>query len=208
MKIGKNMIYIHQENGFWDREEILPDSYQIGTITDYENGAYVLLSDEQTAFHVAHPEASQMEVYNMQLTPEPVRSYEQAIQEKLTQIDMYDRSDSVNSFFVNNIPAWLTPDIRANYKNSIEAAELLGETHITFIIAGIVSTSTLQDARVMLAKIQRYADNCTIVTETHKANVRALTGATVEEIDAYDNTAGYPEKEFFTITQNVEGETV
>lgn len=36
-------------------------------MADYTNGAYVLLNDEQTAFHVAHPEASQMEVYNMQL---------------------------------------------------------------------------------------------------------------------------------------------
>ena len=78
----------------------------------------------------------------------------------------YDRSGAVNGFIVNGISTWLTPDVRANYKNSIEAAELLGETHITFIVAGIVATSSLQEARIMLAKIQRYADRCTIVTET------------------------------------------
>lgn len=207
--------YIHIQNGFWE-VETLPESYKVGTtIDDYTTGAYVALSNEQADFHVTHPEAGQLECWRMELdpmpeyptipTPDPLQD---AIQRKIQEIMDYDRSEAVNTFFVNGISDWLTPDIRANYLSSIEAANLLGETTITFIIAGIVATTALQDARIMLAKIQRYADNCTIVTETHKANVRALGLATVEEIDAYDNTAGYPEKEEFTITQNVEGGTV
>lgn len=196
------MLYIHKQNGFWECEEFLPDSYLIGTtFEEYENGGYVLLSDEQVAFHAAHPDASQMEVWNMQLLPVPVRTVEQAVQEKLMQIDMYDRSDAVNTFYVNSVPAWLTPDVRANYRSSIESAELLGESNITFIIAGIAATSALQDARVMLAKIQRYADRCTLVTETHKATVSGLLSTTVEEVDAYDYTAGYPDKEVFDLGQ-------
>ena len=138
----------------------------------------------------------------MQLLPVPVRTVEQAVQDKLMQIDMYDRSEAVNSFIVNGVSAWLTPDVRANYRSSIESAELLGESNITFIIAGIVATSTLQEARIMLAKIQRYADRCTIVTETHKANVNSLS--TIQEIEAYDYTVGYPKKESFEIHQNKE----
>ncbi len=194
---------MHKQIGFWECEELLPDSYLTGTtFEEYENGSYVLLSDEQVAFRAAHPDASQMEVWNMQLLPVPVRTVEQAVQDKLMQIDMYDRSEAVNSFIVNGVSAWLAPDVRANYRSSIESAELLGESNITFIIAGIVATSTLQEARIMLAKIQRYADGCTIVTETHKANVNSLS--TVREIEAYDYTVGYPEKESFEIHHNPE----
>ncbi len=196
------MLYIHKQNGFWECEELLPDSYLTGTtFEEYENGGYVLLSAEQVAFHAAHPDASQMEVWNMQLLAVPDRTVEQAVQDKLMQIDMYDRSDAVNSFIVNGVSVWLTPDVRANYRSSIESAELLGESNITFIIAGIAATSALQDARVMLAKIQRYADRCTLVTETHKATVSGLLSATVEEVDAYDYTAGYPDKESFDLVQ-------
>ena len=192
------MVYIHKQIGFWQVED-LPDSYLQGTaLEEYENGAYIALSDEQIAFHESHPSASQTEVWNMQLSI-PIRTVKCAIEEKLMQIEMYDRSEAVNSFVVNGISTWLTPDVRSNYKNSIESAELLGETHITFIIAGIVATTTLPEARVMLAKIQRYADNCTIVTKTHKEEVKGLIDIVM--IDAYDYAAGYPNKEEFFIIQ-------
>ena len=190
------MIYVELE-ALLDQES----NYVGSTWDDYKSGAWVLLTDEQVSFRNANPNASVEEVFNMQLTPTPVRTLEQAVQEKIWQIEEYDRSGAVNSFRVNGISDWLTPDTRANYKNSIEAAELLGETHITFMIAGIVATSTLQDARIMLAKIQRYADRCTLVTETHKATVSGLLSTTVEEVDAYDYTAGYPDKESFDLVQ-------
>ena len=65
------MIYINKEK-FWVTGDPLNESYIIGSsIEDYENGAFLLLNDEQAAFHAAHPDASQLEVWNMELTPEP-----------------------------------------------------------------------------------------------------------------------------------------
>ena len=195
------MIYINKdaETIYVELDTLLdPESNLVGeTWNDYRVGAWVLLTDEQLTFKNTNSNASVEEVFNMQLTPKPVRTLEQAVQEKIWQIEEYDRSGAVNSFRVNGVSDWLTPDTRANYKNSIEAAEILGETHITFVIAGIVATSTLQDARIMLAKIQRYADRCTLVTETHKANVSSLL--TIEEVDIYDYTVGYPDQEEFTL---------
>ncbi len=52
-------------------------------------------------------------------------------------------------------------------------------------------------AKMALAQIQLYADRCYIVTETHKAEVNALDS--IEAIDNYDITSGYPEKLNFTI---------
>lgn len=195
------MIYIQKHIGFWETDSPLPSSYKVGTTEEeYEEGAYLALSDEQAAFHAEHPEASQLEVWNMRIEIAPIRTPSEARGEKIRQIEMYDCSEAVNSFTVNGVSAWLTPDVRANYKNSIESAEVLGETNITFVIAGIVATSTLQEARLMLSRIQRYADNCTIVTESHKARVNSLSD--VREIDAYDYTAGYPVKEAFEISQD------
>lgn len=198
------MIYIHKNNGFWQREKILPSSFKIGiTLEDYNNGAYLLLNAEQEKFYTDHPNATQVECWNMEFTTEDEQQIDSdpveiAKRQKLWLIDQYDKSVDVNSFTVNGIVEWLSPDIRSNYKNSIEAAELLGEKNITFIVAGITATLPLGDARIMLAKIQRYADNCALITENHKANIEGLS--TVQEIEDYDYKIGYPEKEEFTIS--------
>lgn len=198
------MIYIHKNNGFWQRDKILPPSFKTGiTLEDYNNGAYLLLNSEQEKFYTDHLNATQTECWNMELAIEDeqqvdIDPIETAKRQKLWLIDNYDKSVDVNAFTVNGVTEWLSPDIRSNYKNSIEAAELLGEENITFIVAGIKATLSLQEARIMLAKIQRYADNCALVTENHKANIQGLS--TVQEIEDYDYKTGYPEKEEFTIT--------
>jgi len=62
----------------------------------------------------------------MKLTPVPERTLEQAKMDKKFEIERYDNSESVNSFTINKtISAWFTPAERANYKNSIEASEIM-----------------------------------------------------------------------------------
>ena len=98
------MIYINKTIPFWETEKDLPLSYKTGvSIEDYENGAFLLLSDEQAAFHAAHPDASPLEVWNMQLTPapEPVPEpdpLEMARQAKLAEIEAQDKFSE--KFFV------------------------------------------------------------------------------------------------------------
>ena len=111
---------------------------------------------------------------------------------KIAEIAAYSDSDAVNSLTFNVLKTWLTPNVRANYLVSLDAAELLGETDITFVVEGMQASLPIKQVRLLLAKIQRYADACYIVTEGHKRAVRALQ--TVEEVEAYDYTTGYPEK--------------
>ena len=111
---------------------------------------------------------------------------------KIAEIAAYSDSDAVNSLTFNGIKTWLTPNVRANYLVSLDAAELLGETDITFVVEGVQASLPIKQVRLLLAKIQRYADACFLVTERHKIAVRALQ--TVEEVEAYDYTTGYPEK--------------
>lgn len=111
---------------------------------------------------------------------------------KIAQIAAYSDSDAVNSLTFNGLKTWLTPNVRANYLVSLDAAELLGETDITFVVEGVQASLPIKQVRLLLAKIQRYADACYLVTERHKIAVRALQ--TVEEVEKYDYTKGYPEK--------------
>lgn len=111
---------------------------------------------------------------------------------KIAQIAAYSDSDAVNSLTFNGLKTWLRPNVRANYLVSLDAAELLGETDITFVVEGVQASLPIKQVRLLLAKIQRYADACFIVTERHKIAVRALQ--TVEEVESYDYTKGYPEK--------------
>ena len=111
---------------------------------------------------------------------------------KIAEIAAYSDSEAVNSLTFNGIKTWLTPNVRANYLVSLDAAELLGETDITFVVEGVQASLPIKQVRLLLAKIQRYADACYIVTEGHKRAVKALQ--TVEEVESYDYTTGYPEK--------------
>lgn len=111
---------------------------------------------------------------------------------KIAEIAAYSDSDAVNSLTFNGMKTWLTPAERANYDTSLTAAELLGETGITFLVDGNELELHVEQARRVLAMVQRYADACYLVTERHKKAVRALQ--TVDEVEAYDYTKGYPEK--------------
>jgi hypothetical protein len=176
----------------------LDAKYELGeTFQDYKNGKWVLLSDNQVAFCKSHPNASVHEVFNMQLNvieqpPVKERTLEDAIREKIAEIDRFDNSDAVNGFTINGINWWITAQERAAYNTSVTASELLGKITIELPIAGQFLTLPVATAKVMLAQIQLYADNAAIVTAKHKAAVSALTDITA--VDAYDYTVNYPEK--------------
>lgn len=185
------MTYLHKNHGYWDVAEPLPGSYKVGTTDkDYLAGAYILLSDEQLAFRRSHPGADGLEVVRMERTEER-RTLEEAKRFKTANIAEYSRSRLVDRFRIGGREAWLTPEERANYRNSIEAAELLGEEAVAFRVAGAEMTVPLREARLMLARVQRYADACYLVAEAHKDAVAALTD--IASVDAFDYTAGYPE---------------
>lgn len=173
------------------------------TYEDFRDNKWIPLSAEQVAFHEEHPYASISQVISMTL-PEPVeytRTLEDAKNEKLQAIDDYDNSSFVNGFDVVNgndtVTAWLTPAERANYRSSIDAAELIGLTELSLYIGEMPITLSVTTAKLMLAQIQLYADQCFIVTKQHKAAVEALDS--IEAVDNYDVTTGYPTKLTFNV---------
>lgn len=162
------------------------------TYEEYLCGWWVLLTDEQVRFHELYPDASVKEVIEMSLVEVPqVDELVEAKNKKLGEIQSYDQSDAVNGFLLNGvITAWFSVQERLNYKQSVEAAKLLGEEELDFLVDGMPFSVGVMQAEYMLAQIQRYADACYMVTQTHIHNVNSLT--TVEEVEAYDYTQGYP----------------
>lgn len=116
---------------------------------------------------------------------------------KLIEIERYAQSSAVNEFDVNGIKAWFPPDLRSNYSTSLRANEFLNNENITFAVGGRAMTTSRHNARYMLAQIQVYADATYMVTQKHKAIAAQLQS--VEQVENYDNTKGYPQKLVFTI---------
>lgn len=192
-------MYIHKSNPSWDTDK-LPSSYREAvTEEEYNNGGYYKLSTKQLRFMKDNPAASGIEIIRMKLEEPKVyeRTLQDAINDKLSEIDQYDNSDDVNSFFVNSNTFWITADKRAVYRSAVESAELLEEEKITIDLSGNFIELPVQDAKMMLAKIESYASKSAIITGKHKKQVE--NSITTEEADNYNYKTGYPEKVSFTI---------
>lgn len=162
------------------------------TWQDYIDNKWVLLSEEQVKFHEENPDASVNEVWDMTISVHE-RTLESAKKEKLEAIDLYDTSENVNGFTINHaLTTWFTVQERLNYKQSVEAAKLLGVETLQFYVDDNMLNVTPANAEMMLAALQLYADQCFIVTKQHKIAVENLE--TIEEVDNYDYKTGYPEK--------------
>lgn len=176
-------------------DELNPENYNnVGTTySHYLNGWWVLINEEQLSFKENNPEASIEEIINMELKEKPtVDMLDKAKNIMIGKIKEYDRSENVNNFVINDaINAWFNAQERNNYKQSIEAAKLLGELTLDFLVNGMILSVSVQNAEYMLAQIQRYADKCFMVTEQHKIKVNKLN--TVEEVENYNYKQGYPE---------------
>jgi len=124
--------------------------------------------------------------------PTPQELLEAAKQEKIQEIEEYNVSDSVNEFTINGSPMWLTYEERAQIATQISANEAAGRTSMTRWYNGYEFTFPLTTWKQMLVALEVYAGDALNVTEAHKAEVMALT--TIQEIDDYDITDGYPTK--------------
>lgn len=174
---------------FIDYNEELDQDYWEGkigyTYEDYENDKWVLLTEEQANFHLQYPEASVKEVFECDYLS-------CAKQQKILQINEYDKSDNVNCFFIGDQPMWLTVAEREQIATQLNAHEAIGRETMTRWFGGHAYTFPLSLWKQMLLSLEIYAGDTLNVTESHKAAVNSMT--TVEEVNGYDITLGYPEK--------------
>lgn len=110
----------------------------------------------------------------------------------LAEIEAYDKSDNVNSFVLDGDTVWLDKSTRVGLMNSTQIEKSAGHDTTTLWFSGNSYTIPCDTAIQMLSALELYALECYNTTAQHKDEVSKLN--TIEEIESYDYTTGYPEK--------------
>lgn len=87
---------------------------------------------------------------------------------------------------------WLDKATRVGLMNSTTIAQSSGLEKVTLWFGDTQLILTCDKAISLLSAIEMYAVQCFDTTAKHKVAVSELT--TIEEVEKYDITAGYPEK--------------
>lgn len=118
-----------------------------------------------------------------------------ALARKLNEVHEYDKSDAVNSFSINGIDMWLDAQTRQQLRISLDACRDAGRETVSKWFNGTEYTFPIEQWYQMLTAVEVYAADALNVTENHLNALKRL--ATKDEIEAYDITAGYPQKVSF-----------
>lgn len=129
--------------------------------------------------------------------PEPTEEEKFVIakERKKVEIEHHDKSSAVNQFFIGETPMWLDKETRTGLKLRFEAEIAMGKTDTTLWADGVQYPLSLEAAIQMLYALEVYASMCYDQTQAHLAAIDALT--TIEAVEAYDYTTGYPDKLHF-----------
>ena len=157
------MLYIQKEIQFWETDAPLPDSYKVGTMEEeYNDGAYLLLDAEQEQFHTDHPEASPLECWRKELTPEP----EPAPEEKLWRArdakrqEIYDKD--IHHYYIDEQDAYVSNTLQVKDKcGRQEEVEVGGHLYASNILT------------VALDEIADYSEQCGRVTDSLLSRIDA-----------------------------------
>lgn len=152
---------------------------------------YTLLTEEQLNYYLLHPNATRYEIEHHN-DPLPELTLEEIKQNKIWEIESYDKSSAVNEFFLDDYSVWLDKTTRLSLSFSLTMEEAEGRTESTLWYGGRCFILSLEDFRGLLQQLEVYAKDCYNRTSQHKVNVEQLE--TREEVEHYDITVGYPEK--------------
>ena len=119
---------------------------------------------------------------------------------KIAEILAYDSSSEVNEFSINGQPMWLPFETRTRldrrFKVEIAEAAAKGQTaentNTTLWYEGQSFEMPLDVAQKILTSLELYATYCYDNTQRHIAEVMKMDS--VEAIETYGYTTGYPDK--------------
>lgn len=175
---------------------------------------YYKIIDGKTVFYKDPLVINGMQIYNPSeelilaagwmeytLPPTPKPTPQQFLQEakdiKIAEIEAYNNSTDVNSFTVNGYETWIPVELRAVFKTSLDAYIALEQPTMTKIWDGVEYTTSPQNWLQMYYRVEFYANECQNVTDRHKITINAMTN--IEDVEAFDITADYPERLEFSI---------
>ena len=118
------------------------------------------------------------------------KTLEEAKEMLLAEIDAYDTSSAVNGFALNGTVVWLDKATRVGLMNSTSITKAMGQPTTTLWLGESKLEIPCDTAIQLLSALEMYALECFNVTAAHKKAVSELT--TIEEVEKYDITTGYP----------------
>lgn len=118
------------------------------------------------------------------------KTIEEAKEILLAEIDAYDKSSAVNGFALNGAVVWLDKATRVGLMNSTSITKAMGQPTTTLWLGDSKMEVPCDTAIQLLSALEMYALECFNVTAAHKKAVSELTS--IEEVEKYDITAGYP----------------
>ena len=125
-----------------------------------------------------------------ELTPENVRKV------RLEELDKYDNSPNVNSFFYGGKQMWFDKLTRTSIVYSMNVEKSSGKEYTDLYDNDNVKyTLPIDDAIAIFAQIELYAKTCYNQTAYHKAQLNSIDN--VDDLVAYAIKAAYPEKLIF-----------
>ena len=111
---------------------------------------------------------------------------------KIAEINRYDTSNAVNSFTYKGVEMWLSREDRIVLKDRFEREQSAVVETTNLYYSGQAIDITPTEGVELINAISTYADACFDNTQKNIAKVNAATS--VEEVEAIDITAGYPDK--------------
>lgn len=118
------------------------------------------------------------------------RGLARAKREVLKKIEAYDTSPAVNGFALNGAVVWLDKATRVGLMNSTSITKAMGQPTTILWLGESKMEVPCDTAIQLLSALEMYALECFNVTAAHKKAVSELTS--IEEVEKYDITAGYP----------------
>lgn len=147
--------------------------------------------------YITNPTEEQLKASGWKEYTAPKPTLQEVKRNKLFELEEYDKSSEVNEAYINTIPFWITREERSSLANSANAESTAGRTTTKLLSNGEVYEIPIPSFLLMIARLELYAKDCYIATATHKANIDKLT--TIQEVEEYDFTKGYPQKETFKL---------
>lgn len=122
----------------------------------------------------------------------PEKTIEYYKNTKINEIKSHDESSEVNEFYINEVPVWLDKNTRVGLKLRFESELAMGKTETSLWYNNVQFPLSITNAINMLFALELYASTCYDNTQYHISEINKLS--TIEEIEQYDYTTGYPEK--------------
>lgn len=177
---------IQLENG---KIRVVPDAGYVIYDAETRSRFSEVITDKLNYLSVVEEGSETPEPAPMPVIEDPL---ERAKQRKVAELNVYNNSDSVNSFSLGGVSMWLNFDERSRLQKAVDAKEAMGKDTMTKNWNGVEFTFPLTVWKQMLTALEDYAYDCQNVTDGHRAAIVLLQ--TEQEVEEYDFTSGYPQK--------------